>query len=83
MAEPDNTTIAPKAPLACEVFAPVCAIAAMDAEAEAAMADFKWAAALQRDETLPAKRRRALQKLCEDASFRMDALCYAMGAYPA
>jgi len=60
-----------------------CAIAAMDAEAEVAMAEFKAAAALQRDETLPAKERRPLQRRCEEASFRWNALCYAMIVCPA
>ena len=60
-----------------------CAIAAMDAEAEVAMAEFKAAAALQRDETPPAKERRPLQRRCEDACFRWNALCYAMIVCPA
>jgi len=58
-----------------------CAIAAMDAAADAAMADFR--AAADKLHKLPAGKRRPLQKQCEEASFRWNALRYAMTAYPA
>jgi hypothetical protein len=61
------------------------AIAAMDAEAAVAMADSSAAAALLRDETLtlPKKERRALQRRCKEASFRVNALHFAMRVGPA
>jgi hypothetical protein len=60
-----------------------CAIAAMDAEAAVAMAEFTEAAALLRDETLPKKERRALQRSCKEASYRHSAFTFAMRVCPA
>jgi hypothetical protein len=60
-----------------------CAIAEMDWRAEVAMAEFKAAAALQRDPTLPKKERRVLRQRCKEASFRHSALTFAMCICPA
>jgi hypothetical protein len=56
-----------------------CAVARMDAEAEAAMADFN---AVLRGGTLPAKERRALRKQSEEACFQWNALRHAMAVCP-
>jgi hypothetical protein len=60
-----------------------CAIAAMDAEAEVAMAEFNAARAILLDETLSAKSRRGARRQCEEASFRHSALTFAMRVCPA
>jgi hypothetical protein len=63
--------------------ATLCAIAEMDRQAELATADFDAAAAILRAETLPAKRRRALRRLCEEACHRWNVLRYALAYTPA
>jgi hypothetical protein len=55
----------------------------MDADAAVAMAEYSEAAALLRDETLPKKERRALQRRCKEAGFRHSALTFAMRVSPA
>src|SRR5271169_6323150 len=87
-ANPRYTTFAPTINSA---FA--CAVARMDAEAEVAMADFKAAQAVLYpvsasgsrpiSEKLPKKDRRRLKQRCAEASFRVDALAFAMSVCPA